>query len=81
MTYEQAIQGATKAAKDTNENVYVASCQIYVDEFEEGPFIYGTKGVYAVMFNRLAQYGGELVAVVDPRGNVFCNNLDIVMSL
>ena len=73
MTYLQAKEAALQIASDSGEQCYVADCQIYCDEYEDGSFIVGTAGVFAVMYGKLKVLGGRVVGVADPDGSYFCN--------
>jgi len=81
MTYPQAKAEATRIAAEYGENCYIAECAIYArgdDEYGEGPFIVGGKGVFAIVYARLKEFGGKVVGVVNPDGSHFCNDLGLV---
>jgi len=77
MNIADAKIAALRIAKECGEKVYIADCKIYVDEFDEGPYIVGSLAAFATMYDRLKQYGGKVVGVVDPDGTCFLNFLEL----
>ena len=83
MTYDQARQEATRIAREYQEKIYIAECEIYArseDEYGEGPYIVGSLPVFACMYERLHALGGKVVGVVDSAGNHFSNDLNQVLA-
>ena len=77
MIYDQAVEEAKRLAAHYQENIYIADCKVYVDEFDEGNFIVGSKEIFAIMYANYKKYGGKVVDVVDTNGNTFCNDLTL----
>lgn len=83
MNLELAKKEAKRIASEAQEKCYIAESEIYAysdDEFTDGPYVVGTAAVFATMYSRLVQFGGKLVAVTDPDGTYFCNDLELLMK-
>ncbi len=83
MTYPQAQAEATRLARESNENCYIAECECYArseDEYGAGPYITGIRAVFDIMYDKLSLVGGRVVGVVDPQGGHFCNDLNLALA-
>ena len=68
MTLEQAKAKSKNIALKSREACYIADCAIYArsdDSFTKGPYIVGTKTTFDILYGCLAQFGGNVIGMID----------------